>query len=124
MRAKNSLKTLSDLWFISILSRIALRSRLTIHQTAYAKLRPPRRRVTREQNVVELNSKLPMRDERNKHTKFRRKKPTLDPSPWRNVGALRSYSTARKKRMKSLRRRPRRAAQTHASAEKQLSTKI
>jgi|GEM_PF-5060648 len=59
---KNSLKTVSDLWFFSILSRIALQSRLTTHQTAYAKLRPPRRRVTREQNVVELNSKLPMRE--------------------------------------------------------------
>jgi hypothetical protein len=37
---KNSLKTVSDLWFISISSRIGLQSRLTTHQTAYAKLRP------------------------------------------------------------------------------------
>jgi hypothetical protein len=38
-------------------------------QIAWAKLRPARRRGDREQEVVELNSKVPGRDERNKSKK-------------------------------------------------------
>jgi hypothetical protein len=45
-------------------------------------LRPARRRGAREQKVVELNSKLPVRDERNKSRKSRSKRlPLISVSP-------------------------------------------
>jgi hypothetical protein len=42
-------------------------------QIAWAK---PRRRGDREQEVVELNSKVPVREERNKNKKVRKERPT------------------------------------------------
>jgi hypothetical protein len=55
----------TSLGSVSIFSGIALQSRLTTHQTAWAQVRPAGRAGDREQEVVEFNSKSACAAEQN-----------------------------------------------------------